>query len=93
MQNKFLPIGSVVLLKDGEKSLVICGYCAKPGEDGSLYDYIGVMYPEGIRSSKEFIFFNHSDLEKVLYTGYESNEFLKLNSDMIDKFGGDSESN
>ena len=60
MQDKFLPIGSVVLLKEGKKSLVICGYCTSPGEDKPLYDYTGILYPEGIRSVNEFLFFNHS---------------------------------
>ena len=32
MQEKFLPIGSVVLLKGGTKKVMITGYCMKTAE-------------------------------------------------------------
>ena len=92
MQSKFLPIGSVLLLKDGKKPLVICGYCAKPGKDDPIYDYTGILYPEGIQSANSFYFFNHSQIDKVLYIGYESSEYKELNEDLIQQFGGNNES-
>ena len=43
-----LPIGSVVLLKNGTKRLMIAGIKQMDTEDTTKeYDYYGVMYPEG----------------------------------------------
>ena len=93
MQNKFLPIGSVVLLKKGTKLLVVCGYCTKTSEDSLVYDYTGIAYPEGIQASDNFIFFNHDDINQILYKGYESKDFLELIKEMVQQFGGNDESN
>ena len=43
-----LPIGSIVLLKDGEKRLMINGIMQSDASgNGQEYDYLGVLYPEG----------------------------------------------
>ena len=49
MQEKYLPIGSVVLLKGGKKRLMITGYCMQTQEKpGVIYDYSGCIFPEGL---------------------------------------------
>lgn len=78
---KFLPIGTVVMLKEGEKTVMISGYLPMPEEEGldPLYDYIGCLYPEGTVSSDETLVFNHSQIDTVYYTGFrndEANEFM-----------------
>ena len=42
-----LPIGSVVLLKDATKKLVIIGVLQVNAEQNKMYDYLAVPYPEG----------------------------------------------
>ena len=43
-----LPIGSVALLKGGEKRLMIIGIVqSDSNRKREVYDYLGVMYPEG----------------------------------------------
>ena len=42
-----LPIGSVVLLKDATKKLVIIGILQVNPSENKIYDYLGVPYPEG----------------------------------------------
>ena len=43
-----LPIGSIVLLKDGLKRLMIIGIMQNDaGGTGKNYDYLGELYPEG----------------------------------------------
>ena len=39
------PIGTVVTVKDANKSMMIIGVL--PENDGKRYDYIAVLYPEG----------------------------------------------
>ena len=50
---KYLPIGTVVLLKGGQKRLMITGFCSIPKEDKTkIYDYTGCLYPEGVLNSE-----------------------------------------
>lgn len=80
---KFLPIGTVVLLKNGIKEVMITSYCIIPTGDvydksgkvestEEIYDYGGCLYPEGILGSDQSIIFNHEQIQKVCYKGYET---------------------
>ena len=47
MEGKFLPIGSVVRLKDGQKRLMITGFLQmEQGENGqkNIWDYSCLLY-------------------------------------------------
>lgn len=70
-----LPIGSIVLLKDGEKRLMIDGIMqTDEGGSGDNYDYLGVLYPEG-RIGDEFQYlFNHEDIDSIIFRGFEDEE-------------------
>lgn len=63
-----LPIGSVVVLKDSEKALMIIGILPRSGE--SVRDYVGVLYPEGFISSDMFLVFDHKDIDVILFRGF-----------------------
>ncbi len=76
---KYLPIGTVVLLSGGEKRVMITGFCAIPGDDTKkVYDYIGCLYPEGFISSSQNLLFNHEQIEKLYYLGYSDDEEKKF---------------
>lgn len=73
--HELLPIGSVVLLKDGEKRLMISGVLQQEaGDDGKTYDYMGLFYPEGNIGQDYQYLFNHEDIENVYFRGYEDEE-------------------
>lgn len=75
-----LPIGSVIILKGGEKKLMIFGVKQSGVKESTEYDYIGVVYPEGNLGEDYQFLFNHEDIEQVVFKGYEDderNEFLK----------------
>lgn len=86
--NELLPIGSIVLLKDGEKRLMIDGVVqTDAGGNGEIYDYLGILYPEGHIGDQFQYLFNHEDIEKVFFRGYEDeerSEFLKKLSGFFD---------
>ena len=42
---EFLPIGSVIWLKDAERPLMIFGIKQSNMETDQEYDYMGVLYP------------------------------------------------
>ena len=45
---KFLPIGSVVLLKESQKRIMIVGVKQKQANSDKVWDYSACLYPEGI---------------------------------------------
>ena len=73
--NNLLPIWSVVLLKDGEKRLMICGILQNDeGNTNKTYDYMGVLYPEGHIGEGYQYLFNHEDVVQVFFRGYDDEE-------------------
>ena len=90
---EYLPIGSVVMLKDGLKPILIAGYKMssidkkvikndKLIETNRVYDYCGFLYPEGMISLSINCLFDQSDIKEVLFKGYDTDAFHKL-SDFI----------
>lgn len=73
---KYLPLGSVVLLKGGEKKLMVIGYCPVQAGDNanSTYDYSGCLWPEGLISSDQVALFNHDQIDKIFCLGLSNDE-------------------
>ncbi len=72
---KYLPLGTIVLLKDARKRMVIIGYEGMTGEDGGkTYDYIGCLYPEGVVALNRNLLFNHDQIEDIYFVGYSDIE-------------------
>ena len=80
---RFLPIGTIVLLKGGKRELMINSYCIMPSGDaydkngkvdikGKVFDYGGCLYPDGMITSDQLFAFNHEQIEKICYMGYET---------------------
>lgn len=88
---ELLAIGSVVLLKEAEKRLMIYGIKQMNGEDGEVYDYIACLYPEGNISAEYTYLFNHEDIEKVDYVGYVDSEFQLFRQQLAKELEDDSE--
>lgn len=80
---KYLPIGTVVMLKGGTKRVMIVGFCAVEGQDSQMYDYSGCLYPEGLLSSNELCLFNHDQIEKVYYVGLAEDEEEKQYKEIL----------
>lgn len=82
-----LPIGSVVLLKDGDRKLMICGVCVtKEDDDSRVFDYSGVLYPDGLEDLDKLYLFNRDSIEQVFYVGYmdeNSEDFLPKAEKML----------
>jgi len=75
MNEKFLPVGTVVLLKGGTKKLMITGFCMMDKNNQTkMFDYSGCLYPEGMVSSEQTALFDHSQIEKIFFVGYSDVE-------------------
>lgn len=89
MFKELLPIGSVVLLKGGTKKLMITGI--KPMREDKpdvVFDYIGVTYPEGYLSNEYNFLFNHSEINDIIFRGYnnpEREEFIAFMQNTYEK--------
>ena len=82
---ELLPIGTVVILKDATKRLMISGVMQNDTE-GNEYDYMGGLYPEGNISQKAQFLFQHSDIEQVIFKGYEDDERTEFINRLADFF-------
>ncbi len=79
MRGKYLPIGSVVLLKGGKKRAMITGFCSVAQENqDKIYDYSGCVYPEGYLSSNQVCLFDHDQIEKIFFIGFEDDEEFRF---------------
>lgn len=75
-QKNYLPIGSVVLLKEGKKRLMIYGR-KQLAEDGTKeFDYAACLYPEGRLNSRDIVLFNHDQIQMLYFIGFQDIEEL-----------------
>jgi len=97
MAERFLPIGTIVQLKDGKKELMIINYCIYPtgevyekGEkvtsNKKLYDYGACTYPEGVIGVNRILAFNHNQIDKILHMGYETEMSKELSKSLNDGY-------
>ena len=70
-----IPIGSVINLQGATKCIMIVGTEVSREDDDTVYDYVGVPYPEGYIGNEMLLLFMHDDIERIHYIGY-------VNSDM-----------
>lgn len=66
---KFLPIGTVVLLKGAKKRIMISGFVVISKDDNKIWDYCGCAYPEGIITLEQTCLFNHDQIGKIFHMG------------------------
>ena len=83
-----LPIGSVVLLKDSTKKVMITGFCQKEineGNEETIWDYAGCLYPEGYLGPNQVYLFNGEQIERIFAVGYQDEEqfAFKVKTDAV----------
>lgn len=83
MKEKFLPVGTVIMLEGGTKRIMVNGFCAiDPENPKEMYDYSGVLFPEGALSSDQALLFNHNQIKEISHMGLEDDESRKFNLKM-----------
>ena len=79
MFNGLLPIGSVVLVGNSKKKVMIVGVCQKGGSDETkIWDYTGVIYPEGYLDAQKMFLFNNEQITQIFALGYQDAEQLEF---------------
>lgn len=95
-KEKYLPIGTVVVLKEGTKKLMITSYLVFHSTDGSasnfingtaeVFDYGACLYPEGILDANTSFAFNHEQIDTIIYMGCESEDQKELSHKLIEGY-------
>lgn len=89
-ENKFLPIGTIVKVKDSKELFMITSYCVFPtgtelksskeiAPKRKMYEYGGCFYPQGILSSDIALAWNHGDITEVVHKGYVNDDYNEFN--------------
>ena len=85
-KEKYLPLGTVCLLKEATKKVMIIGFAARGKETGTqVYDYVACMYPVGVLSSDQNLLFNHDQIKEIYYMGYSDSEEKEFKTELIQK--------
>lgn len=76
---KFLPLGTVVMLQGGTKRLMITGFCVidienKTEAGKKVWDYCGCLYPEGFLSYDQMCLFKHNQIKEIYHLGLNEDE-------------------
>ena len=71
-ERTWLPVGSVVTLKDAEKPVMVAGFMVR-ASNGDAWDYLGYPYPEGRRDGED-LFFNKDQVEFIAQLGFLNGE-------------------
>ena len=72
---KYLPVGTVVLLENGTKRVMINGFCTMDAnKPDKIYDYSGELFPEGSLSSDQTLLFDHNQIVRVDHYGLDDQE-------------------
>lgn len=87
MYKDLLPIGSVVLLKGGNKRVMICGRIQTKDNENVIYDYSACYYPEGIIAASSMFFFNREAIDRVFFLGFQDEEELNFRHNTLDTLG------
>jgi len=75
-ESNLLPLGSIVILKDGDKKLMIYGRDQLTVESEGAFDYIACLWPEGNLDVDFTYLFNRSDIDTVIHLGYSDDDDL-----------------
>ncbi|MEI2342012.1 DUF4176 domain-containing protein [Priestia megaterium] len=84
--DSLLPVGSVVILKGLDQTIMIYGRMQRQLGKSILWDYVGCPYPQGFLSEDYNIFFNHNQVYQTLFKGYETETELELREKLVEKF-------
>lgn len=87
MYKDMLPIGSIVLLKGGNKRIMICGRVQTRVGENTIYDYSACYYPEGVVGSDSMFFFNRDAIERVYFIGFQDEDELNFRANVLDQLG------
>ena len=77
---RYLPIGSVVLLKESTKRVMIVGLRQKEEGTEKIWDYSACLFPEGVLDPDQLYLFDNDQIEQLFFVGFQDAECLQFMS-------------
>ncbi len=77
---EFLPIGSVVTIKDHREKRMVTGYL-RVGAAGNIRKYASVPYPLGL-GDMPIVLFDEEAIEQVVFNGYQYEKYPEFQQGM-----------
>ncbi len=87
MYERLLPLGSIVLVRNAQKRVMITGRIQARAGDSTVYDYSGCLYPEGLLAPGQLLFFNHNAIAQLFFVGYQDEEEFAYRAQKLAKLG------
>lgn len=81
MEN-ILPIGSVVMIRQSDRRLMVIGRNQRDKRTNEEFDYIACYFPEGVQESTKVLHFNRDDIVLVFSLGFQDEEELLLRREL-----------
>ena len=82
---KYLPLGSVVLLNGGKKRLMIYGRRQRQAGEDREWDYAACLFPEGNIDASQTYLFDHEQIERICYLGLCDEEEMQYQDNFLQK--------
>lgn len=78
-EKRFLPLGSVVIIKGSVKKIMIIARGAITLKNGKqkYFDYGACTYPEGVLGDS-ILYFNHKDIQSIIYKGFMDEDEARM---------------
>lgn len=83
---EILPLGSVVTLRQAQKRLMVIGRLQRDSQSERIFEYCGVLWPEGLISSDKVYLFDGSDVELVWFIGLQEEEEFQFRDFLDEKY-------
>jgi len=82
-----LPIGTVVLLKESTKRVMIYGRLQREIDGDKVWDYIACLFPEGNINPDHSFLFDTDQIESVFFVGCQDEEEMRFQQYLQDTAG------
>jgi hypothetical protein len=73
-----LPIGTVVMLKESTKRVMIYGRLQREMGGERVWDYIACLFPEGNINPDHSFLFDNDQIESVYFVGCQDEEEIRF---------------
>ena len=70
--SSLLPIGSVLLVDFISQPLMVYGRKQRQSSNEEIWDYVACPYPQGHISEESNVFFNHLQIDEIIFKGLET---------------------
>ena len=82
---EFVPIGTIVTVDFVEQAVMIYGRKQQQEDKNEIWDYVACPYPQGHLSDETNVFFNHDQIQQIIFKGFESEGEVTLRQEIFEK--------